>query len=120
MLLVRNKREALAEWVRAERFKRNWSQVDLADRMNKAKSVINKIEAGSNEPSLETLDLLARAFGYPITEVLKILGYDIGDYKDTWLQGMNHKINLIPEESRGTVEKLLEAFIEDTKRKKKK
>ncbi len=42
MLLVRDRKQILADWVRDERTKREWSQSDLADRIGKVRAVINK------------------------------------------------------------------------------
>lgn len=114
MLLMRDKRQILADWVRTERERREWSQSDLADRMGKVRAVINKIESASNDPTLATLSLLAQAFGYPLTVVLNVIGYDVNLRNgDEWVEGMNHKIKLLPPSQRLIAERLLDALLEE-------
>ena len=116
MLLMRDKRQALADWIRSERLKKDWSQSDLADRMGKVRAVINKMESGSNDATLETLSSLAKAFGYPLTVVLNVIGYDVNlENNDQWLEGMNHKIGLLSPSRRPMAEKLLNALLEEDK-----
>lgn len=114
-LIMRDKRRLLADWVRSERTRpdRNWSQTDLADRMGKVKSVVNKIESGSNEATLETLALLAKVFGYPVTVVLDLLGYDVNMGDDQWVEGMNHKMGQLDPAKRPIAERLLNALLEE-------
>lgn len=114
MLPVRDKRQLLADWVRAERETRNWSQTDLAERMGKVRAVVNKIESASNDPTLDTLAALSKAFGYPVNTVLDVIGYEVnvkGD--DVWVDQMNYKLSLIPSASRKVAEKMLDALIEE-------
>jgi transcriptional regulator with XRE-family HTH domain len=118
MLLMRDKRQILADWVRTERMRedRNWSQTDLADRMGKVRAVVNKIESGSNDPTLDTLSSLAKAFGYPLTVVLDLLGYDVNmAKKDMWVEKMDHKMKLLPPSARKMAEKLLDALLAEEK-----
>lgn len=116
MYLVRDKRQLLADFVRTERTNRNWSQADLADRMGKVRAVVNKIESGSNDPTLDTLSSLAKALGYPLTSILDMLGYDVGQTgADQWVEQMNHKIKMVPSTTRPIAEKMLDALIAEPK-----
>src|SRR5687767_13360859 len=105
MLLMRDRRQILADWVRKERAKRGWSQSELADRMEKVRGVVNKLERANNDPTLETLAVLAKAFGYPLSIVLDVLGYDVklAD-DDPWVEAMNYKTSLLPESQRSMVD----------------
>lgn len=121
MLLMRDKKKLLADFTRNERTKRKWSQSDLADRMGKVRAVINKIESGSNEATLETLALLSKAFGYPLSVVLDVLGYDVNmQDKDQMTEGMSHKLSLLSPASRKMVDKVIDSFLEEETENKKK
>ena len=114
MYLVRDKRQILADFVRTERTRRNWSQSDLADRMGKVRAVVNKIESGTNDPTLDTLQDLAKALSYPLASILDMLGYDVGiGESDNWVQQMNQKMKLVPTGTRSIAEKMLDALIEE-------
>ena len=114
MFFVRNsKRDNLAAWVYAERAKRKWSQADLADRMGKVRAVVNKIENASNDPTLDTLEALANAFGYNIAVVLNVLGYDVGSQgEDPWVLEQLSKLDKINPILRPLAEKLISSVSE--------
>ena len=48
------------------RAERDWSQSDLADRLEVSRQTINAIETGKYDPSLPLAFKLARLFGEPI------------------------------------------------------
>jgi transcriptional regulator with XRE-family HTH domain len=111
MYLVRDKRQILADFVRAERTRQKLSQTDLAGRMGKVRAVVNKIESGSNDPTLDTLQDLAKALNYPLTSILDMLGYDVGlQNNDEWVEEMNYKIKLLPKALRPIAEKMFAAL----------
>lgn len=117
MYLVRDKRQILADFVRKERTDRNWTQSDLADRMGKVRAVVNKIESGSNDPTLDTLQDLAKALNYPLASILDMLGYDVGlKDKDKWVEEMNHKIRILPKALRPIAERMLSALHDDSEK----
>ena len=112
MLLMRDKRQALADWVRKERAKKKWSQADLAFEMEKARGVVNKIERANNDPTLETLSVLAKAFGYPLSVVLDVLGYDVDFAKgDPWVETMSYRVSGLPPDLRRIVEGLIDSLV---------
>ena len=51
------------------RAERNWSQADLADRLEVSRQSVNAIETGKFDPSLPLAFKLARLFGKPIEEI---------------------------------------------------
>jgi len=120
MLPMRDRRQILADWVRKERAKRGWSQSELADRMEKVRGVVNKLERANNDPTLETLAVLAKAFGYPLSIVLDVLGYDVklAD-DDPWVEAMNYKTSLLPESQRSMVDVLIDSILEVEQRERK-
>jgi putative transcriptional regulator len=59
---VRNRLKVL----RAER---DWTQADLADRLEVSRQTVNAIETGKYDPSLPLAFRIARIFGRPIEEV---------------------------------------------------
>ena len=59
---VRNRLKVL----RAER---DWSQAELAGRIDVSRQAINAIETGKHDPSLTLAFRLARLFGQPIGEI---------------------------------------------------
>lgn len=48
---------------------RNWSQAELAQRLDVSRQAVNAIETGKYDPSLPLAFKLARLFGMPIEEI---------------------------------------------------
>ena len=55
--------------LRVLRAERNWSQADLAERLEVSRQSVNAIETGKYDPSLPLAFKLARLFGTPIEEI---------------------------------------------------
>jgi putative transcriptional regulator len=55
--------------VRALRAERDWSQVDLASRLEVSRQTVNAIETQRCEPSLSLAFRIAALFGEPIEEI---------------------------------------------------
>ena len=51
------------------RAERDWSQADLADRLDVSRQTVNAVETGRYEPSLTLAFKIARLFGATIEEV---------------------------------------------------
>jgi putative transcriptional regulator len=51
------------------RAERDWSQADLADRLNVSRQTINAIERGKYDPSLPLAFKIARMFDLPIETI---------------------------------------------------
>lgn len=51
------------------RAERNWSQADLADRLDVSRQSVNAIETGKYDPSLPLAFKIARVFGLPIEQI---------------------------------------------------
>lgn len=51
------------------RAERNWSQADLADRLEVSRQTVNALETGKSDPSLTLAYRFARAFGVPVEAV---------------------------------------------------
>ena len=51
------------------RAERDWSQADLAQRLEVSRQSVNAIETGKFDPSLPLAFKLARLFGLPIEEI---------------------------------------------------
>jgi len=51
------------------RAERNWSQADLAERLQVSRQSVNAIETGRYDPSLPLAFKLARLFERPIEEI---------------------------------------------------
>ncbi|HEY4941071.1 MAG TPA: helix-turn-helix transcriptional regulator [Rhizomicrobium sp.] len=51
------------------RAERNWSQAELADRLDVARQSVNAIETGKYDPSLPLAFRIARLFGCPIETI---------------------------------------------------
>jgi putative transcriptional regulator len=47
----------------------NWSQAELADRLDVSRQAVNAIETGKYDPSLPLAFKLSRLFGLPIEEI---------------------------------------------------
>lgn len=51
------------------RAERDWSQADLADKLNVSRQTINAIETGKYDPSLPLAFQIAKLFGKKIEEI---------------------------------------------------
>ena len=51
------------------RAERDWSQADLADRLEVSRQTINALETGKYDPSLPLALRIARLFGQPIESI---------------------------------------------------
>ncbi len=57
--------------LRLLRAERDWSQADLADRLEVSRQTINALETGKYDPSLPLAFKIARLFGLPIEEIFE-------------------------------------------------
>jgi transcriptional regulator with XRE-family HTH domain len=57
--------------MRQLRQERRLSQVDLSDSTGMEQAFVSRLENGKAEPSLATLDRLAKAFGLSLSQLLK-------------------------------------------------
>lgn len=55
--------------LRVLRAERNWSQADLAQKLEVSRQSVNAIETGKFDPSLPLAFKLARLFGSPIESI---------------------------------------------------
>ena len=55
--------------LRVLRAERNWSQAELAERLEVSRQSINAIETGKYDPSLPLAFRLARLFGLPLEQI---------------------------------------------------
>jgi putative transcriptional regulator len=51
------------------RAERDWSQADLADKLEVSRQTINALETGKYDPSLPLAFRIARLFGQPIESI---------------------------------------------------
>jgi putative transcriptional regulator len=51
------------------RAERNWSQADLAEKLEVSRQSVNAIETGKYDPSLPLAFRIARLFGTPIEQI---------------------------------------------------
>lgn len=51
------------------RAERNWSQADLADRLDVSRQAVNAIETGKHDPSLPLAFRISRLFDMPIETI---------------------------------------------------
>jgi putative transcriptional regulator len=51
------------------RAEKNWSQADLAEKLNVSRQTINALETGKYDPSLPLAFLIAKLFGKKIEEI---------------------------------------------------
>lgn len=61
------------------RAERNWSQAELAARLDVSRQAVNAIETGKHDPSLPLAFRLARLFGMGIEEI-----FDDGGGHEAW------------------------------------
>jgi putative transcriptional regulator len=55
--------------LRVLRAERNWSQAELADRLEVSRQSVNAIETGKYDPSLPLAFKIARVFAAPIEQI---------------------------------------------------
>lgn len=55
--------------LRVLRAERNWSQAELADRLDVSRQAVNAIETGKHDPSLPLAFRIARLFNLSIEEI---------------------------------------------------
>jgi len=53
------------------RAERDWSQADLADRLDVSRQTVNALETGKYDPSLPLAFKIARLFGQPIEAIFQ-------------------------------------------------
>ena len=53
------------------RAERDWSQADLAERLDVSRQTINALETGKYDPSLPLAFRIARLFGLPIETIFQ-------------------------------------------------
>ena len=57
--------------IKVLRAERNWSQAELAERLNVARQSVNAIETGKADPSLPLGMRIAKVFGVKVEEVFE-------------------------------------------------
>ena len=57
--------------LRLLRAERDWSQADLADRLEVSRQTVNALETGKYDPSLPLAFKIARLFNLPIEEIFE-------------------------------------------------
>ena len=57
--------------LRLLRAERDWSQADLADRLEVSRQTVNALETGKYDPSLPLAFKIARLFDLPIEEIFQ-------------------------------------------------
>ena len=57
--------------LRVLRAEREWSQADLAERLNVSRQTVNALETGKYDPSLPLAFRIARLFGQPIEAIFQ-------------------------------------------------
>jgi putative transcriptional regulator len=68
--------DAVKNRLRVLRAERNWSQADLAERLQVSRQSVNAIETGRFDPSLPLAFKLARLFDARIEEIFEAEGED--------------------------------------------
>lgn len=63
--------EAMRNRIKVLRAERNWSQAELAQRLNVARQSVNAIETGKADPSLPLGMRIAKVFGVRVEEVFE-------------------------------------------------
>jgi putative transcriptional regulator len=63
--------QAMKNRLKVLRAERDWSQADLAQRLDVSRQSINAIETGKYDPSLPLAFRIARLFGQPIEAIFQ-------------------------------------------------
>ena len=96
-----------ANWLRDEMAARHWSQSELARRSGLSQSMISLMALGRNQPGVETLQCLSRAFGIRREDIFRGAGWldPLPDQDDPALGELQY---LIPRLSRPARAKVLD------------
>lgn len=62
--------------IKVERAKKNWTQADLAEKINVSRQTVNSIETGKFIPSTLLALKMAKVFGTPVEEIFIIESND--------------------------------------------
>jgi transcriptional regulator with XRE-family HTH domain len=63
--------ERFGERVREVRKDRGWRQLDLAEQAGISENYVSELELGQKEVCLRTIDVLSKALGIPIEDIVK-------------------------------------------------
>ena len=63
--------DALKNRLKVLRAERDWSQADLAERLDVSRQSVNAIETGKYDPSLPLAFRIAKLFGMPIEAIFE-------------------------------------------------
>lgn len=111
---------SFSQWLLKELESREWSQIELSRRSGVSQAQITRVLSGERGIGEKALSAIAKALKLPPEQVFRAAGVlpKKAD-SDEWIEQMNHKISLIPQSARKTAEKLLDAFIDESRDKKK-
>lgn len=115
--------QTLGTYIREERKRRNWTQLDLAERSGVPDSTISRIEKGQgSEVEPQTVLRLARAFERPFWYLMSLQGYPIDGLDPSgdsaahvaqlldafpWMADMAAELTELPPEDLQTIRDLL-------------
>jgi transcriptional regulator with XRE-family HTH domain len=69
--MTSNIRLRFGQRLRALRVRKGWTQVELADYLGLDRGYISNIERGQRNITLETVQIIARGFGFTISQLLR-------------------------------------------------
>jgi transcriptional regulator with XRE-family HTH domain len=69
--MTANIRLRFGQRLRALRVRKGWTQVELADYLGLDRGYISNIERGQRNITLETVQIIARGFGFTISQLLR-------------------------------------------------
>ena len=99
--------------IKTLRMEKNWSQKELAEKLEIHPVNMTKLEQGKNAPSVETLIKLSQIFNVSIDYILsdEVQNRDSAILKDKQLLEAFAQVERMDEDSKETVKELLDAFI---------
>lgn len=99
-------------WLQDALAKRDMTSADLARVTGKDQGIFSRIIRRERKAENETLRVIAKALKLPAEVVFRAAG-ELPDEtsSDEWVEEMNHKIKLVPKETRPIAEKLLSTLI---------
>ncbi len=66
-------RQSFIENIRLRRMVKKWTQQDLAKKAKITQAAVSQIEAGTKDPSLDTILAIAKALGIPVSKLFENL-----------------------------------------------
>lgn len=105
------------ERLAALRKERGWTQPQLAERLGTTVTMVTYLERRAKNPTVKTMEQIARIFGVPITELLGLAKIQKSARKPgppSRLEELTGQLSKLPRSKQKIVVQMLEGFLQKT------